>query len=84
MPNDIVYKYTNVYIPHLSNKNDLTLIINDILISHDNDAPCYIVLIYLSSTFDTFNIILFPLDLMKLVYMVNSTVTYCSLFILFL
>ena len=41
--NAIVDKYQSAY---------LTLIINDILIYLDNKAPCYIVLIYLSSNFD--------------------------------
>ena len=46
----------------------------------DNKAPCYIVLLYLSSAFDTLDIILFSLDLMKLVNMVNSTFGLCILF----
>ena len=40
----IVDKYQSAY---------LTLIINDILIYLDNKAPCYIILLYLSSICDT-------------------------------
>ena len=63
MSNAIVDKYKSSYIPHRSTETALILIINDILIYLDNKAPCYIILIYLSSAFDTLNII----DLMKLV-----------------
>ena len=42
--NAIVDKYQSAY---------LTLIINDIIIYLDNKTPCYIVLLYLSSAFDT-------------------------------
>ena len=80
MSNAIFDKYQNAYLPHRSTETALTLIINDIIIYLDNKAPCYLVLLYLYSAFDNFNIILFPLDLMKLVYMVNSTVGLCILF----
>ena len=73
MSNVIVDTYQNTYFPHRSTETAFTLIINDILIYIDNKAPYYLVLLYLSSAFDTFNTILFPLDLMKLVDMVNST-----------
>ena len=36
-----------------STETALTLIINDILIYLDNKAPCYLILLYLSSAFDT-------------------------------
>ena len=51
--NDIVDKYQSAYLPHRSTETALTLIINDILISLDNKATCYLILIYLSSAFDT-------------------------------
>ena len=43
----------SAYLPHRSTETALTLIINDILISLDNKAPCYLVLLDLSSAFDT-------------------------------
>ena len=51
--NAIVDKYQSAYLPHRSTETALTLIINDILISLDNKAPCYLVLIDLSSAFNT-------------------------------
>ena len=51
--NDIVDKYQSAYLPHRSTETALTLIINDILISLDNKAPCYLVLLVLYSAFDT-------------------------------
>ena len=51
--NAIVDKYQSAYLPHRSTENTLTLIINDILISLDNKAPCYIVLLDLPIAFDT-------------------------------
>ena len=51
--NAIVDKYQSAYIPHRSTETALTLIINDILIYLDNKAPCYFVLLDLSSAFDT-------------------------------
>ena len=53
MSNAIVDKYQSAYLPRRSTENFLTLIINDILIYLDNKSPCYLVLLYLSSTFDT-------------------------------
>ena len=49
----IVDKYQSAYLPHRSTETALTLIINDILIYLDNKASCYIVLLDLSSDFDT-------------------------------
>ena len=51
--NAIVDKYISPYLPHRSTETTLTLIINDILIYLDNKAPCYLVLLDLSSAFDT-------------------------------
>ena len=50
--NAIVDKYQSAYIPHRSTETALTLIINDIRISLDNKAPCYLVLLDLSSAFN--------------------------------
>ena len=49
--NAIVDKYQSEYLPHRSTGTALTLIINDILISLI--SPCYLVLLDLSSAFDT-------------------------------
>ena len=51
--NAIADNYQSAHIPRHSTETTLTLIINYMLIYLDNKAPCYIVLIYLSSTFDT-------------------------------
>ena len=53
MPIDIVDKYQSSYLPHRSTEIALTFIINDIFIYLGNKAPCYIVLLNLSSSFDT-------------------------------
>ena len=50
--NAIVDKYKSAYLPHRSTETALTLF-NDILISLDNKAPYYLVLLDLSSAFDT-------------------------------
>ena len=52
MSNTIVDIYQSTYLPIRSTETALTLIINDILIYLDNKAPCYLVLLYLSSDFD--------------------------------
>ena len=49
--NAIVDKYQNL--PHRSTGTALTLIINNINISLNNKAPCYLVLLDLSNDFDT-------------------------------
>ena len=49
MSNAIVDKYQSAYLPHRSTETALTLIINDII----NKSICYLVLLYLSITFDT-------------------------------
>ena len=53
MSNAIVDIYQSAYLPHRITEVVLTLIINDILIYLDNKAPCYLILLYLSSAFDT-------------------------------
>ena len=51
--NSIVDKYKSAYLHHRCTETALTLIINDRIISLDNKASCYLVLLYLSSDFDT-------------------------------
>ena len=53
MPIAIVDKYQSAYLPHRRTKISLTFIINDILIYIGNKAPFYLVLLNLSSAFDT-------------------------------
>ena len=53
--NSIIDKFQSAYLPHRSTESALNLIINDLLISLDNKAPCYLVLLDLSSAFDTLN-----------------------------
>ena len=53
--NSIIDKFQSAYLPHRSTESALNLIINDLLISLDNKAPCYLVLLNLSSAFDTLN-----------------------------
>ena len=50
---DIVNKYQSAYLPHRSTEIALTFIINDMFIYLGNKAPCYLVLLNLSSSFDT-------------------------------
>ena len=53
MPIAIVDKYQSAYLPHRSTEIAFTFIINDILIYLGNKAPYYLVLLNLSSAFDT-------------------------------
>ena len=53
MPIAIVDTYQSAYIPHRSTDISLTFIINDILIYLGNKAPYYLLLLNLSSAFDT-------------------------------
>ena len=53
MPITIVDIYQSAYLPHRSTEIALTFIINDILIYLGNKALCYLVLLSLSSAFDT-------------------------------
>ena len=53
MPIYIVDKYQSAYLPHRSTEIALTFIINDIFIYLGNKARCYLVLLNLSSAFDT-------------------------------
>ena len=60
----IVDEYQSVYLPHRSTEISLNFIINDILIYLGNKAPCYLVLLNLSSALDTldYNIIYIGLN----------------------
>ena len=78
--NAFVDKYQSTYFPQRSTETTLTLNINDILIYLDNKAPRYIVLLDLSSDFDTLDHNVFLLDLMKLLYTFETTVGLCILF----
>ena len=53
--NSIIDKFQSAYLPHRSTESALNLIINDILLSLNNKSPCYLVLLDLSSAFDTLN-----------------------------
>ena len=53
--NSIIDKFKSAYLPHLSTESALHIIINDLLLSLDNKAPCYHLLLDLSSAFDTLN-----------------------------
>ena len=79
MPIDIVDTYQSANLPHRSTEIALTFIINDIFIYLDNKAPCYLVLLNLSSAFDTLDYNIISI-VMKLVYMFKSTVGLCILF----
>ena len=65
--NAIVDKYQSAYLPHRSTETALTLIINYILISLDNKAPLYLVLLDLSSAFDTLDHNIFSIRLNEIV-----------------
>ena len=64
----IVDKYQSAYLPHRSTEIALTFIINDILIYLGNKAPCYLVLLNLSSDFDTrdYNILSIGLNVISI------------------
>ena len=53
MSNAIVDKYQSAYLPHRITEIALVFIINDILIYLGNKAPYYLVLLNVSSYFDT-------------------------------
>ena len=72
--NYIVDKYQSAYLPHRSTETALNLIINDILIYLDNKAPCYLVILDISSGFDTLdhNILSIRLNEIGIYGQVNS------------
>ena len=53
MPIAIIDKYQSACLPHRSTEIALTFYINDISIYLSNKAPCYLLLLHLSSAFDT-------------------------------
>ena len=54
--NYIVDCFQSAYLPnHNSTETALNIVINDIILSMDNKASCYVVLLDLSSAFDTLN-----------------------------
>ena len=74
----IVDKYQSAYLPHRSTEISFTFIINDILIYLGNKAPCYIVLLNLSSAFDTldYNIISIGLNEISIPDQIHSWFMY--------
>ena len=80
MSNAIVDIYQSAYLPRRSTETALILIIDDILISLDNKAPFYLVLLDLSNAFDTLDHNIIYINLMKFVYTAKSTVDLCLLF----
>ena len=53
--NSIVDCFQSAYLPKRSTKTPLNIVFNDIILSMDNKASCYLVLLDLSSAFDTLN-----------------------------
>ena len=53
--NSIVDCFQSAYLPNRSRETALNSVFNDILLSMDNKASCYLVLLDLSSAFDTLN-----------------------------
>ena len=53
MSNAIFDKYQSAFLPHRSTETSLTLIINVISIYLDNKTPCYLIILFLYSAFDT-------------------------------
>ena len=78
MPIAIIDKYQSAYLPHRSTEIALTFIINDILIYLSNKAPCYLVLLNVSSAFDTldYNIISIVLNEISLHGQIHSWFMY--------
>ena len=53
--NSIVDCFQSEYLPNRSTETALNIVFNDIILSMDNKASCYLVLLDLSSAFDTLN-----------------------------
>ena len=53
--NSIVDCFQSAYLPNHSTETALNIVFNDIILSMDNKASCYLVLLDLSSAFDTLN-----------------------------
>ena len=78
MPIAIVDKYQSAYLPYRSTEIALTLIINDILVYLDNKVSCYLVLLNLSSDFDTidYNILSIGLNEINIHGLIHSWFMY--------
>ena len=55
MSNSIADKFQSAYLPLRGTETALTKIIDDIAISIDSNSPTYLILLDLSSAFDTVN-----------------------------
>ena len=55
MSNSIADKFQSAYLPLRGTERALTKIIDDIAISIDSNSPTYLILLDLSSAFDTVN-----------------------------
>ena len=53
--NSIVDCFQSAYFPNRSTETALNIVFNDIILSMDNKASCYLVLLDLSTAFDTLN-----------------------------
>ena len=53
--NSIVDCFQSSYLPNRSTETALNIVFNDIILSMDNKTSCYLVLLDLSSAFDTLN-----------------------------
>ena len=53
--NSIVDCFQSAYLPNRSTETALNIVFNDSILSMDNKASCYLVLLDLSSAFDTLN-----------------------------
>ena len=70
MSNAIIDKYQSAYLPRRSTETALTMIINHILIYLDNQALCYLVLLDLSSAFDTLDHNIISIRLNELAHLI--------------
>ena len=62
----IIDQYQSAYLSHRSTDTAITLIINDILISLDKKPPCYLMILDISSAFDTLNNNILSINLNKI------------------
>ena len=53
--NSIVDCFQSAYLPNRSTETALNILFNNIILSMDNKASCYLVILDLSSAFDTLN-----------------------------
>ena len=64
--NYIVDCFQSAYLPNRSTETTLNIVFNDIILSMYNKASCYLVLLDLSSAFDTLNYRIFPYRLREI------------------